>query len=193
MVHTEVLISLLGTQCATVLRSKNPLLKTYKAREVARPSFFPKPWSTPTPTPFLLTSASLPGTVLLLLPVTGAQGREVGRGHSCQTWGNQLRYSPLQGPAPLQAQRDCPILHPPAAEQTLALRKQQAALPKISALLALETVPCTHVFSACLQLQKYCKLEVLSLRRFLLLSQSSSSTGDEKGQQATVILLLSWV
>lgn len=149
------------TKCSSP-KVKNPILEAYKTWEVARPSFLPKAWSTPTPSPFLPTSASPPGTVLLLLPVTGAQGREAGRSHSCQEGGNQLRYSLFKGPAPCQAHRSIAIQ---VTTSTCSAQKTAGSVASISALLVLGTAACTRTFSACLQSQKYCKIAVLSPRR----------------------------
>lgn len=88
---------------------KNPILKAYKARKVARPSFLPKPWCTLPLTPFLLTSACLPGTVLLLFPVTGAPEGSWERPQL-----PNMRKLSASGPCPTSSTDR--ILHPPAAD-----------------------------------------------------------------------------
>lgn len=120
---TEVLLSLLDTQIATVLRSKIQSSKPAKHKKQQGP----KPCSTPMSAPF----------PLLLLPwhsfcsLTLEWG--AGRGHSCGTWGNQ------------SVKRLCPIpsrgTAPPAASRSSCSENSHAKIP---ALLVLEAAPCAH-------------------------------------------------
>lgn len=132
------------------------------------PSFLPKPCSTPVSTPFPL---------LLLLPATGVGSWERPQ---LMEHGAISSEALCSGALPHSRQRHCPTLHPPAVGQIPALRKQRAAVPKISALLVLGTAPCAHIFHpSLLQLQKCCKFTALSQGLFLLLLPSQLQ-GDKK-------------